>query len=218
MSRKRHTDWEAFQSELEKSCDSILSPQEIEEQIVASASSRRYEAHLVRYQALQAEHPSLTDLQVILGDLQDEDSALVARDEKTAGIIGAVTITGRKPPSSARPGDSAHRVLASIQASSPNTAMTSRVAGRLLGAFRVTIHNNHELSDIEKLKYLPSYLTGPGKRAFEGVRLEEANYTVVKVLQERYGRRTALVEEHIDSLLAIAPADRSSRSSQLLEQ
>lgn len=52
----------------------------------------------------------------------------------------------------------------------------------------------------------------------EGVRLEHADYTVaVKVLHERFGRHTALVDEHIDSLLSTATVDRSSNTSQLSE-
>ncbi|KAH6928703.1 hypothetical protein HPB50_018754 [Hyalomma asiaticum] len=73
-------------------------------------------------------------------------------------------------------------------------------------------------SGIETFTYLRPYLTGSAKRAIEGVRLEQANYAAaVKLLQERFGRHTALVGDHVDCLLAIAPVGRCSQLSQLRE-
>ncbi|KAL3196643.1 hypothetical protein MRX96_015413 [Rhipicephalus microplus] len=64
------------------------------------------------------------------------------------------------------------------------------------------IYDNRELSDIEKkFAYLRLHVTGPAKRVIEGVRLEQANYAVaVKKPQERFGRHTALVDDHIRQL------------------
>ncbi|KAL3214502.1 hypothetical protein MRX96_051461, partial [Rhipicephalus microplus] len=80
------------------------------------------------------------------------------------------------------------------------------------------MHNYRELSDIEKFTYLRLYVIGPTRRGIEGVELEQVNYTVaLKVPQERFCRDTALADEHINSLLAIAIVDHSSNTSQLRE-
>ncbi|XP_064475530.1 uncharacterized protein LOC135389409 [Ornithodoros turicata] len=82
--------------------------------------------------------------------------------------------------------------------------------------FEATIHTNPDLPAIEKFKYLRSYLTGQAKRAVEWIRLTEDNYaTAVNVLTQRFGRTDTLVDEHIDSLLAITPIQNSSQLARL---
>ncbi|XP_077534550.1 uncharacterized protein LOC144146477 [Haemaphysalis longicornis] len=78
--------------------------------------------------------------------------------------------------------------------------------------FEATIHNHPDLPDIEKFKYLRSYLTGNAKRAVEWIRLNDANYRqAVKILTDRFGRTELLVDDHVDSLLSIAPIQSSTQ-------
>ncbi|XP_077564637.1 uncharacterized protein LOC144180115 [Haemaphysalis longicornis] len=82
--------------------------------------------------------------------------------------------------------------------------------------FDATIHSNPALARIEKFKYLTSYLTGKAKAAIEGIRLAEANYDVaIGTLTARFSRTDLLVEDHIDSLLALAPVRSSSEVGKL---
>ncbi|XP_064477735.1 uncharacterized protein LOC135391410 [Ornithodoros turicata] len=84
--------------------------------------------------------------------------------------------------------------------------------------FEATIHTNPDLPAIETFKHLRSYLTGQAKRAVEWIRLTEDNYaTAVNVLTQRFGRTDALVDEHVDSLLAITPIQNSSQLARLRE-
>ena len=54
--------------------------------------------------------------------------------------------------------------------------------------FETTIDLNDSLSDIEKLKYLNSKLTGEAKQAVSGIFLSKENYKVAKeLLKERCG-------------------------------
>ncbi|KAH6945495.1 hypothetical protein HPB50_008785 [Hyalomma asiaticum] len=207
-------------------------------------------------EALQAEHPSLTDLEVILDDLQDKNSMLAALDEKIADFIGysddyeeealqyheKIRDTASRAryvlSSSARPRDCTHRLFTDTGTQGASTQASSRTPLRVAlpklqacvfsgkicewqGCWQhseAMIHNNYELSDIEKFTYLKSFLNGPAKRAIEGARLEQENYAVaVKLLQGRFGQHTALVNEDIDSLLTIAPVDRFYELSQLRE-
>ncbi|KAH7972574.1 hypothetical protein HPB52_013570 [Rhipicephalus sanguineus] len=77
--------------------------------------------------------------------------------------------------------------------------------------FSATIHLNDELLQIEKFKYLISYLTGAAKRAIEGIRLIDDNYTIaIKTLTELFGRRDLLINEHVDYLLALESVKSSA--------
>ncbi|XP_077536202.1 uncharacterized protein LOC144148557 [Haemaphysalis longicornis] len=82
--------------------------------------------------------------------------------------------------------------------------------------FEATIHNHPDLPEIEKFKYLRSYLTGDAKRAVEWIRLNDANYRqAVKILTDRFGRTELLVDDHVDSLLAITPIQSSTQVARL---
>ncbi|XP_077551846.1 uncharacterized protein LOC144166061 [Haemaphysalis longicornis] len=82
----------------------------------------------------------------------------------------------------------------------------------------VTIHDNVELTKIEKFKYLLTYLIGDARRAIEGIRLSEANYDVaVSALVQRFGRPELLINEHIDQLLAFTPIRSSMDIDRLRE-
>ena len=82
--------------------------------------------------------------------------------------------------------------------------------------YEATIRTHSDLTGIEKFKYLKTYLAGAAKRAIEGISLTEANYNIaVKVLTERFGRKDLLIDDHIDSLLAIEPIETSSQVTRL---
>ncbi|KAH6948808.1 hypothetical protein HPB50_026542 [Hyalomma asiaticum] len=71
-------------------------------------------------------------------------------------------------------------------------------------------------TEIDKFKYLLTYLTGAAKAAIQGIRLAEANYDIaVNVLSDRFGRRGMLVNDHLDHLLSLAPVRSSSELSKL---
>ncbi|XP_037528464.1 uncharacterized protein LOC119405695 [Rhipicephalus sanguineus] len=82
--------------------------------------------------------------------------------------------------------------------------------------YEATIHTQPDLTGIEKFKYLNTYLAGAAKRAIEGISLTEANYNIaVKLFTERFGRKDLLIDDHIDSLLAIEPIETSSQVARL---
>ncbi|XP_077541002.1 uncharacterized protein LOC144153223 [Haemaphysalis longicornis] len=82
----------------------------------------------------------------------------------------------------------------------------------------VTIHDNVELTKIEKFKYLLTYFIGDARRAIEGIRLSEANYDVaVSALVQRFGRPELLINERIDQLLAFTRILSSTNIDRLRE-
>ncbi|KAH7950910.1 hypothetical protein HPB52_003118 [Rhipicephalus sanguineus] len=77
--------------------------------------------------------------------------------------------------------------------------------------FSAAIRLNDEHLQIEKFRYLLSYLTGAAKRPISGIRLTEDNYSIaIKTLTQRFGPRDLLINEHVDHLLALAPVKSSA--------
>lgn len=69
-------------------------------------------------------------------------------------------------------------------------------------SFKSSIHENSELSSIDKFIYLNSLLEGPAAAAVAGLTLSEANYEeAVKVLTKRFGNRQQIIAQHMDALM-----------------
>ncbi|GFV03131.1 uncharacterized protein TNCV_59961 [Trichonephila clavipes] len=56
--------------------------------------------------------------------------------------------------------------------------------------FEAAIHNNSNLSDVEKFNYLKSYLIDEAEIAIRGLTLSANNYTIaLNIIKERFGRK-----------------------------
>ena len=51
-------------------------------------------------------------------------------------------------------------------------------------AFKATIHDNNEISKIDKLNYLNSLLEGPAAPTLQGLSLTEGNYDCGRITKE----------------------------------
>lgn len=69
-------------------------------------------------------------------------------------------------------------------------------------AYKAAIHDNADLSDIDKFNYLRSLLERTALEAVSGLSLTEANYKeAVAILECRFGNKQQIVARHIDALL-----------------
>lgn len=69
-------------------------------------------------------------------------------------------------------------------------------------SFESSIHNNRELSDIDRFNYLYSLLEGPALEAISGLKLTSANYPeAIAVLKRRFGNKQQIITKHMDVLL-----------------
>ena len=70
--------------------------------------------------------------------------------------------------------------------------------------YESAVHNNEELSDINKFTYLRSLVGHSTKDAIEGLALTPANYgEAVAILQKRFGNEKLIISKHMETLLGV---------------
>ena len=69
-------------------------------------------------------------------------------------------------------------------------------------SFNANIHDNPEISNVDKLQYLRGQLTGEAEAAIENLELSDENYeNARKMLYDEYERPHKIIEAYLDSLL-----------------
>ena len=84
--------------------------------------------------------------------------------------------------------------------------------------FEATVDQTSSLSDVEKLTYLNSKLTGEAKHTVSGIQLSNENYEVTKtLLKDRFGSTQPVVNSHITHLINMKPAQNSTKGLRNLQ-
>ena len=84
--------------------------------------------------------------------------------------------------------------------------------GRIWDSFEEAVHLNTSPSDVEKLNYLSSKLSGEAKHSVSGIQLSNENYQVaVELLKERYGDKQAVFTSHYTELINLKPAPNNPK-------
>ena len=82
--------------------------------------------------------------------------------------------------------------------------------------FVASIHNNEELSDVERFSYLKGLLTGPAAATVAGLALTESIYqNAVELLKTRFENKQVIVNCHMDRLMNIAPLSSGANVNKL---
>ncbi|XP_065073868.1 uncharacterized protein LOC135697936 [Ochlerotatus camptorhynchus] len=80
--------------------------------------------------------------------------------------------------------------------------------------FRSLIHNNQQLTAVDKISYLRSSLTGEALQEINSVEMSEVNYEVAwTTLERRYENKKLIVKAHLDSLFAVEVMKKESYES-----
>ena len=78
--------------------------------------------------------------------------------------------------------------------------------------FKVTVDQNERLSEIEKLSYLKSRLTGDAEHVISELSMSHEKYTVAKsLLQDRFEDNLIILNFHFTELMNLAPATNTSK-------
>ena len=80
------------------------------------------------------------------------------------------------------------------------------------------MHENEELSNVEKFSYLRHYLEKPAKKVISGFSLTEKSYvTALKLFEQRYVKPTIIERAHINELLNASPVYNERNIGRLQE-
>ena len=73
-------------------------------------------------------------------------------------------------------------------------------------SFQFAVHDNPEISQVDKFDYLNSVLEEPAARSIAGLTLTASNYeNAVWILQDRFGKTQQIITAHRDELIKITP-------------
>ena len=73
-------------------------------------------------------------------------------------------------------------------------------------SFLSAVHNNDDISDIQKMTYLQSLLEGSASETIEGLSLSKENYkAALDILKDRFGNEQILISVHMNNLLKLEP-------------
>ncbi|GBN21039.1 hypothetical protein AVEN_75944-1 [Araneus ventricosus] len=78
-------------------------------------------------------------------------------------------------------------------------------------SFKTAIHDNSSLSSIDKFTYLKGLLCSTALATVEGFAITAENYAkAVEILKDRFGRKDAIINSHVQKLLSVTPLNRSN--------
>ncbi|GFV67290.1 DUF1758 domain-containing protein [Trichonephila clavipes] len=79
-----------------------------------------------------------------------------------------------------------------------------------LELFKTAIHDNNSLNSIDKFTYLKGLLGSSALATVEGFAITAENYAkAVEILKDRFGRKDAIINSHMQKLLSVTPLKRS---------
>ena len=71
-------------------------------------------------------------------------------------------------------------------------------------SYQTAIHNNTELSNVDKFNYLWSLLECTAYDAIAGLTLSDANYReAIEILKKRFGNKQMIISKHMGTLLNV---------------
>ncbi|GFS83899.1 DUF1758 domain-containing protein [Trichonephila clavipes] len=77
-------------------------------------------------------------------------------------------------------------------------------------SFKTAIHDNNSLNSIDKFTYLKGLLGSSALATVEGFAITAENYAkAVEILKDRFGRKDAIINSHMQKLLSVTPLKRS---------
>ncbi len=161
--------------------------------------------------ALDSEVAELVDDDALAEEIEHADGyretvfgALIKIDQALDTAEGATGGTPTRKHSVTTPTESrANRVkLPKLQLRSFSGELTKWTS--FWESFESAVHDNTELSDIEKFNYLTSLLERSAREAISGLALTAANYhEAIATLKARFGSKQQIVNKHMDALLQL---------------
>lgn len=153
-----------------------------------------------------------TDIADLVAD-DDLDTEIAGADEYKANIFAALTRIDK----ALRQRADTHRAPLPTPVTPPTSTKVKlpklvlpHFGGDLLkwptfwDSYESAVHNNRDLTNVEKFNYLRSLLDHTAYDAIAGLTLSSANYDeAISILKKRFGDQQLIVSKHMESLLGI---------------
>ena len=86
-------------------------------------------------------------------------------------------------------------------------------------AFNSAVHENPDISSVDKFNYLKLRLKGAAARCIEGLSVTADNYgDAIELLQEHFGKKQHVISAHMDELIKITSNDKPSSLRYLFDK
>ena len=129
-------------------------------------------------------------------EIIDATSAITAKGVPVRGHSSIVT----PPPSPTLPTATTRVKLPKLSLKRFNGDLTKW--STFWDSFESSIHQNSDLSSIDKFAYLTSLVEGSAAEAISGLRITATNYDgAIAILQKRFGDKKQIIAKHMDTLI-----------------
>ena len=123
-------------------------------------------------------------------------------------------VKNEQPEHGATPGAVDTSVISSLSSKQASVKLSKIVLKKFDGnptnfqsfwdSYNTAIHENEDISDVNKMAYLFGLLEGPAYSAVKGFTMTSGNYKeVIDVLHERFGSKDVIISSHMDALLKL---------------
>ena len=157
---------------------------------------------------LDAEVIDLIDGDGVVDDIERADEF---KESVFSSLLSIDRLIKKLKTSSARRGSEASEMARHTSPSHPQVKLPKLQLSSFSGdptqwtsfwdSFQSAIHNNEQLSEIEKFNYLNSLLERSAREAISGFALTAANYhEAISTLKKRFGGKQQIIDKHLDVL------------------
>ena len=212
-------------TKLTREVDTILAEESATSEQISRLSViyEQLENKLQMLQGIDQKILTLCSLEEVEGEIEESEAVLAKLMEYKRRVSAVVRVPTPSPPTTA---------VTTARITTPTApgiaASTTRLPKLTIAKFRgeVTdwtsfwdsfksaIHENREISKVNKFNYLYSLLEGAALRTIKGLSLTEDNYdTAIELLQKRFGNTQQIVAAHVEELLKLPPCNSDRASS-----
>ena len=212
-------------TKLTREVDTILGEESATSEQISRLSViyEQLENKLQMLQGIDQKILTLCSLEEVEGEIEESEAVLAKLMEYKRRVSAVVRVPTPSPPTTAV---TTARITTPTAPgiAAPTTRLPKLTIAKFRGevtdwtsfwdSFKSAIHENREISQVNKFNYLYSLLEGAALRTIKGLSLTEDNYdTAIELLQKRFGNTQQIVAAHVEELLKLPPCNSDCASS-----
>ncbi|XP_036150741.1 uncharacterized protein LOC118648525 [Monomorium pharaonis] len=166
-----------------------------------------------QYNEIQSQLESIDENEI--NDRGTFEEAFFSLSAKIRELLNPV-LALRAPPSSPSTSNASNRSEGPFNVRLPKLNLPS-FSGKydewfpFFDSFKSVIHSNTSISNIQKLQYLKSSLSGDASNVIHSLEISELNYDVAwRLLRERYDNKRVIIHTHIEAIMELPSMTREN--------